>query len=363
MFQGRLVRQSTKQGNDKVARKMESAHRTSLAMGLVGIREKKAVPSLRSFCDDRFKPWAKTTFEENAWKSWEWYRLGIRALLSCKKIADSPLNEITGEVASEFASYRLGCGLQISTVNSSLRVLRSILHRAVEWGVILGAPKIKLLSGERRRERVITREEEALYLAATREPLASVATVLADTGIRPEECFRLRWESITWTNGRYGTVLITHGKTTAARRVIPMTPRVRATMEGLWLLAEKPTEGWCWTAETQSGHIEPSSVRKAHAAAFDAITKEAVKHNRKPIRPFVLYSFRHTFLTRLAEGGCDAWTLAKIAGHSSIAISSRYVHPGEDAVLRAISQLGGHKIGHTEENAKTQEGGGRLLTQ
>src|SRR5215472_9219406 len=109
MFNGKLVRESTKQRNDKVARKMESAHRTSLAIGLVGIREKKAVPSLRSFCDDRFNPWAKTTFEEHAWKSWEWYRLGIRALLSCKKIADSPLNDITGEVASEFASYRLGC--------------------------------------------------------------------------------------------------------------------------------------------------------------------------------------------------------------------------------------------------------------
>ena len=31
MWQGRLVRESTKQGNDKIARQMESAHRTSLA--------------------------------------------------------------------------------------------------------------------------------------------------------------------------------------------------------------------------------------------------------------------------------------------------------------------------------------------
>jgi integrase len=363
MWQGRLIRESTKQGNDKVARKMESAHRTSLAMGLVGIREKKAVPSLRTFCDDRFEPWAKTTFEESAWKNWEWYRVGVRALLSCRKIADLPLNEITGESTSEFASYRLSQQLQIATVNSSLRVLRSVLHRAVEWGVILAAPKIKLLPGERRRERVVTQEEEALYLAACREPLASVATVLADTGMRSEECFRLQWESISWSSGRYGTVLITHGKTAAARRVIPMTPRVRSTMEALWLLAKKPTEGWCWPAETLSGHIEPSSVRKAHIAAFDAVAKEAVKHDRKPIRPFVLYSFRHTFLTRLAEGGCDAWTLAKVAGHSSIAISSRYVHPGEDAVLNAISRLGGHKIGHTDELAKTSEHPGRLLTQ
>ena len=39
--------QSTKQGNDKVARQMEAAHRTSLAKGEVGIREKqtRASPS------------------------------------------------------------------------------------------------------------------------------------------------------------------------------------------------------------------------------------------------------------------------------------------------------------------------------
>ena len=61
----------------------------------------------------------------------------------------------------------------------------------------------------------------------------------------------------------------------------------------------------------------------------------------------VLYTLRHTFLTRLGQSGCDAWTLARIAGHSSIAICSRYVHPSEDAVLDAVSWLGGHKIGHS----------------
>jgi integrase len=69
------------------------------------------------------------------------------------------------------------------------------------------------------------------------------------------------------------------------------------------------------------------------------------------MRPFVLYSLRHTFLTRLGQSGCDVWTLARIAGHASITISSRYVHPSEDTVLDAISRLGGHKIGHTDNGA------------
>src|ERR1041384_30947 len=69
------------------------------------------------------------------------------------------------------------------------------------------------------------------------------------------------------------------------------------------------------------------------------------------IRLFEVYSIQHTFLTRLGESGCDVWTLARIAGHSNISISQRYVHPSEDAVLSAMSRLGGHKTGHTEKTA------------
>ena len=79
------------------------------------------------------------------------------------------------------------------------------------------------------------------------------------------------------------------------------------------------------------------------------------------VRPFVLYTLRHTFLTRLGESGCDAWTLARIAGHSSIAISSRYVHPSENAVLAAVERMGGHKIGHSGESLEAGKGFAMLL--
>jgi integrase len=213
-----------------------------------------------------------------------------------------------------------------------------MLRLAVEWGVAERVAKVRMISGEQHREFVLTPEEEARYLAAAPDPLASVATVLADTGLRPEECYRMRWDGITWANGRNGTLLVSHGKTAAARRVIPMTVRVRTLLETHWEGAGQPLEGWVWVAPTRSGHIEASSLKKQHAKALKL----------SKVRPFVLYSMRHTFLTRLGESGCDVWTLARIAGHSSIAISARYVHPSEDAVLTAISRLGGHKIGHTE---------------
>jgi integrase len=252
------------------------------------------------------------------------------------------LNEITSEKAAEFTAWRQSAGLQVSSVNSSLQVLRRIMRLAAQWGVIEVAPSIKMLPGERHREHVVKVDEEARYLAAADEPLRSVAAVLIDTGMRPDECYRLRWESATWTNGRNGTILVTHGKTAAARRMLPLSVRTRNILEARWETAGIPAEGWVWSAPTRSGHFEKSTLKKQH--------KKALRLSR--VRPFVLYSLRHTFLTRLGESGCDAWTLARIAGHSSVAMSARYVHPSEDAVLAALDRLSGHNFGHRENTSE-----------
>jgi len=364
MWQSQLIRKSTNQGNDKVARQMESAHRTSLAKGEVGLRDKKPSPTLRQFIENRFEPWARATFETTSPKTWfDWYRVGLRAIKAYKPLAESKLNHITGENLADFASHRLSKGLQVSTVNSSLRVVRRVLRLAVEWGVADTSPKITFLPGEKHRERVVSRDEEAKYLRAASELLASVATVLCDTGLRPEECFRLAWEAIMWANGTTGTLMVIHGKTAAARRVIPMTPRVRAILQKRWEGAGRPVEGWVWTAPTRSGHIESSSLKKQHANTFKKLQEEATKNSDRPPRPFVLYSLRHTFLTRLGESGCDAWTLARIAGHSNVSMSSRYVHPSEDAVLTAMANLGRHKIGHNVNSAQSIEIASTVLSQ
>jgi integrase len=340
VFNGQHIQESTKQGNPRVARQMEAAHRTALAKGEVGIREKRPMPTLNEFIEICFEPWARANFEHTSPKTWlGWYRTNLRVLKNYPALAGTKLEQITSEDAAGFAAHRQGEGLQVSSINSSLRVLRRVLRMAVEWGVIPAAPKIKLLRGEKHRERVITPDEEAKYLAAAPEPLASIATILVDSGMRPEECFRLCWESVTWVNGRHGSMLVTHGKTAAARRMLPMTPRVRTILEDNWERAGKPLEGWIWAAPTRSGHIEPSSLKKQHARTFKTLKEQGEKNNEKPVRPFVLYSLRHTFLTRLGESGCNVWTLARIAGHSSIQMSARYVHPSEDAVINAMANL------------------------
>src|SRR5437762_10575396 len=60
MWQGEIVRESTHQRNDKVARRQEAAHRTRLSNGEVGIREKQRVPILREFLKGDFQRYAET---------------------------------------------------------------------------------------------------------------------------------------------------------------------------------------------------------------------------------------------------------------------------------------------------------------
>jgi hypothetical protein len=73
------------------------------------------------------------------------------------------------------------------------------------------------------------------------------------------------------------------------------------------------------------GHVGPNSIYGQHLNAL----------RDSSVCPFVLYSLRHTLLTRLGESGCDSWTLDRIAGHSSVAISACDVHPNETQSVSA----------------------------
>ena len=281
MWNGEVIRQSTRQTNQNVARQMEAAHRSALAKGEVGIRRREPIPTLAEFIKSRVRPRLEASTSAKTWI--DYYRPNLDRISSYAALGSQRLDKITSEKAADFAAWRKSKGLQVSSVNSSLQVLRRVLRLALEWGVLEQVPRIKMLPGERHREHVVTPDEEARYLAAATEPLASIAVILLDTGLRPDECYRLEWQSISWANGKYGTLLVTHGKTAAARRVLPMTPRVRQVLETHWKASGCPVEGWVWSAPTASAHFEKSTLKKRHS--------RALKLSR--VRPFVLYTSAH----------------------------------------------------------------------
>jgi hypothetical protein len=76
------------------------------------------------------------------------------------------------------------------------------------------------------------------------------------------------------------------------------------------------------------------------------------------VKAFVPYTLRHTALTLLGTAAHgDVFTLARIAGHSSITITQRYIHPQAEAIQRVFSasQLPvGTKLGTTQKRLKAE---------
>jgi integrase len=321
MWQGELIRESTKQPNDKQARKMEAAHRTALANGLVGIREKKLSPTLGDFLRKEFIPYVETK-HANKPLTVRAYVGAANNMLGASSLAGLRLDQITDQHAQQFVAQR--SHLSASRINTGLRVLRIALHLAEQWGKLDRVPRIALAKGERKRDRVLSDAELAAYLDACRPRWRDIATMLADEGMRPSEVFKLDWAHVL-LNGHGGLIAIADGKSQAARRTLPMTPRVYALLLARYENANKPSTGLVFTTRTGK------ALTSAYISRFH---QRALKHSK--VARFEPYCLRHTALTRLAVSGADAFTLARIAGHSSITMTQRYCHPQADAIQRAF---------------------------
>src|SRR5262249_31087191 len=159
-------------------------------------------------------------------KTRKYYEHGVKSLLADSKLANEQLDAITSEKVAAYVATRQQAGLQIASINRELQVLRRMFHLSQEWGKVDKVlARVRMLSGEHHRERVLSLSEEERYLDAADPLLHDVATILLDCGLRPEECFRLKWENI-----RDGSIEIQYGKTDNARRRIPISQRVSAVL-------------------------------------------------------------------------------------------------------------------------------------
>ena len=344
MWKREWVEKSTRQGNANVARQMEAAYRTALAKGEFGIVERQPAPTLRKFAEDCFLPFVASTFG-NQKKTKEYYEYGVKCLLGFDGLANERLDSITSEKTGAYIAARQAAGNQVTTINRQLQVLRRMSNLAMKWKKVqTKLETVQMIPGERRRDRVLSPVEENIYFAAARsnemqkhmDPtlLADVDTILIDCALRPEECFRLRPANLV-DDG----IEIHYGKTTpAARRRIPMTARVKAILE--IRLEKSRGSKWIFPADTDSGHIEKSSLRKQHATALkgaiELLRAQSGIHTMQ-FENFDLYSLRHTCLTRWAPH-MDPWTLMRLAGHRDMATTMRYIHPEDETTRQAMER-------------------------
>jgi integrase len=113
-----------------------------------------------------------------------------------------------------------------------------------------------------------------------------------------------------------------------------MTPRVHELLAARYEAAGCPVEGWIFPHPSRHGYFDGDAAKSRHNRAL----KES------GVQAFAPYILRHTALTKLAAQGADAYTLARIAGHSSIQITMRYIHPQADAIERVFSNAYGSSV-------------------
>jgi len=118
-----------------------------------------------------------------------------------------------------------------------------------------------------------------------------------------------------------------------------MTPQVYEVLGARREVQGNPTDGWVFPSNSVEGHLGPNTTKDQHAKAF-AVLEEIRKQNPAlpEVKYFEPYVLRHTALTRFAEAVPDVYALAKIAGHSSIVITQRYIHEGADSVDRVFAK-------------------------
>lgn len=307
-------------------------------------------PNFAQFAYKEFSPWCANEHRDKP-STYARYMRSIKAL--AEFFGGIELRQIDSGLVERYKIFRSQQRrknvrdsrlVSPAAVNRDLAVLRILFNFAIRLGVAKTNPVqgVKFLRENNGHLRVLSAEEEARYLAAASPLLRDVAVVMLETGMRPGEVYRLRKRDV---DTELRAVYVREGKTTNARRFIPLTQRACAVLVRRFALVSRNASEWLFPSP-----FDPSrpiaSVRRAHDNAV----------RRSGVQPrFRLYDLRHTALTRMALSGMDLSTLKELAGHSQIQMTLRYVHPTPEHKRRAIRQFEAYATSQTNPVSPTAQ--------
>ena len=320
-FRGQRIRESTGLSNRTAAIHAEAIHKAQLAEGRAGIVRREPCPRFEDFVNSEFLPWSKKQHEAHP-RTHQYYRVSSKPLIGF--FGKLPLDAITTAQVEKFKMARAEKVSPAST-NRDLAALRFMLNFGMRQGYIVRNPVsgVKFLPEGPGMTRVVSHEEQERYLAAARPLLRDVATLILETGMRPEEVFTICRENVH-LDRRY--LFVPKGKTRFARRNIPLTDTALKVLKRRMATAET-----CYLFPHRRDPSMPmETIQKAHEEALE----------KSGIEPrFRLHDLRHTFGSRSAMAQVDLATLKELMGHSNISITMRYVHPTPEHKQEALRKL------------------------
>jgi integrase len=332
-FNGQRYRGTCKTSKEQVAKRVESLVLAQLLED-GSLPGSKKIPTLSDF-STRFFLWLAGLPADRSPKepTRKYYRTGWK-LLEKTSMAGRKLDHITHD---HIASLLIGSSP--ANTNNALRTLRRMLKKAQEWKIIRSVPIVKLVE-EHGREELIEPWMETNLLAVTKiartptgkhaprsinygwQPFRDVLLIMLDTGMRPSEVFRMRWEHVKWDQE---LIFVPRSKSRKSKRFVGITRRVRAA-----LLARRieANEGWVFPSpRAASGHLETVQKQFERAKRMAALPE-----------PIVLYCARHRFSTDAMEGTGNVMAVMDAMGHEKIDTTRLYNHPGTKQIRDAIEK-------------------------
>jgi integrase len=187
-----------------------------------------------------------------------------------------------------------------------------------------------------------------MYLEKATPMLRDVAMLMLETGMRPEEVYRIQAANLYLTENY---LFNPYGKTKEAKRRIKLTETAKSILALRMKAAaeraakDKDSGAFLFPCETDATRPLPG-IQSPHARAL----------RESKVAQFRPYDCRHTWATRAVEAGIDLVTLAAMLGHSKINMVLRYAHPTQEHQTKAMDKMEQYvseqKIAHAERTAQ-----------
>ena len=241
-----------------------------------------------------------------------------------ERFGDHLLSEMTLKIIQDFMDERLETVSQ-ATAQKDVSTLRAILNKAHREELMDRTPRFPKFKALKSRDRWLTPEEERRLINASAPHLAHLISFAVDTGGRLSELPRLDWRDVELSKGRIRFRDTQNGE----NRTVRLCNRAQKSLITLGLGESGPV----FTFRGKSMKTVQTSFNSARALA-----------GLEDVR---FHDLRHTFASRLVQGGVALYDVMHLMGHKSLKMVQNYAHLAPDYQDKAIQALNasGHNLG------------------
>jgi integrase len=233
-----------------------------------------------------------------------------------ERFRDFNVSDFTFRAVQEFIDERLesvSSGMALKDV----AYIKAAINKARREELTDFVPNFPRIKASRPRNRWLTFEEEERLINAAASHLKPIIRFAVDTGGRRSELLKLDWRYVDFKNRRVTFVQTKNGED----RTVRLCERAYETLEALGPKDSGPVFTYGDKAIT------------GFKSSFDTARSKA------GIEDFRFHDLRHTFASRLVQGGVPLYDVMHLTGHKTLEMVQRYAHLAPEFQEAAIAVL------------------------